>query len=197
MAQVKHDNSCMRELALLLGVDTMQMADKVSELEETVSRKNMIEKAVRPLVSDKSVQIPQQSTASSSNNLTGLSSETWTVTLHSILSQPRKLEKTNKQQQTQKESPWTIPTAGHQAIVEALCNKFKENESSAQLNAYMNLKTVRMEGNVTSYCLELEKITQRAYPGASEKELRAQEHQNWLRSYPIGQNIFSCTRQWN
>ncbi|KAK6017922.1 zinc knuckle, partial [Ostertagia ostertagi] len=66
-------------------------------------------------------------------------------------------------------------------------DKFKENESSTQMNAYMKLKTLRMEGDVTSYCVELEKLTQRAYPEASEQELsrtRASELVAQLSNWP-------------
>ncbi|KAK6059773.1 hypothetical protein COOONC_02577 [Cooperia oncophora] len=83
--------------------------------------------------------------------------------------------------------PRSVKQAGFKAIVEALRDKFKENESSAQLNAYMKLKTLRKEGDVTSYCVELEKITQRAYPGASEEELsrtRASELVAQLSDWP-------------
>ncbi|KAK6050755.1 zinc knuckle [Cooperia oncophora] len=204
LAQAEHDDSCMRELAHLLDVDTMQVVDKVSELVKTVSRKNMTENAVTPLVLDSSVQVPQQSAVSSSAvpNPAAIEQlnrfEFEPVDYHATFD-PIAAAQARKDEQAAAEAegipldnpdtraPRSVKQAGFKAIVEALCDKFKENESSAQLNAYMKLKTLRKEGDVTSYCVELEKITQRAYPGASEEELsrtRASELVAQLSDWP-------------
>ncbi|KAK6011563.1 hypothetical protein OSTOST_23346 [Ostertagia ostertagi] len=80
-----------------------------------------------------------------------------------------------------------FPRSVAEALPRLWKDKFKENESSTQMNAYMKLKTLRMEGDVTSYCVELEKLTQRAYPEASEQELsrtRASELVAQLSNWP-------------
>ncbi|KAK6025812.1 zinc knuckle [Ostertagia ostertagi] len=56
-------------------------------------------------------------------------------------------------------------------LVEALRAKFSVNASSVQMKAYMDLKRLRKSGDITRYCLELEKLTTEAYPDASEEEL--------------------------
>uniref|UniRef100_W6NG55 Zinc finger domain containing protein n=1 Tax=Haemonchus contortus TaxID=6289 RepID=W6NG55_HAECO len=72
-------------------------------------------------------------------------------------------------------------------LVEALRSKFKCNDSAVQMKAYMDLKRLRKTGDVTRYCLELERLTRDAYPDASEEELsrtRAGELVSQLTDWP-------------
>ncbi|KAK6017953.1 zinc knuckle, partial [Ostertagia ostertagi] len=312
LAQAEYDDSCMRQLALLLKVDTTQVVEKVSALLKAVSAKSETNTVVPPHVQAESVQVPQQATASSSaaSNASVIEqlnrfefdnleyhatfdpiaaaqgeqrsrqnpTQDFVQVMPSGLNEVFQPEKRSKPPQRQKESLWkeTVPkvmlqgecnrtplgsmqgfemarmfaaltlpdvkvyndpngrefgdflaqfrlkyqglgldddmlvhllfskldgfprsvaealprsvkVAGFKAIVEALQDKFRENESSTQMNAYMKLKTLRMEKDVTSYCVELEKITQRAYPEASEKELsrtRASELVAQLSNWP-------------
>ncbi|KAL6726172.1 hypothetical protein Aduo_003535 [Ancylostoma duodenale] len=56
-------------------------------------------------------------------------------------------------------------------LVESLKAKFNLNDSAEQMKAYMELKRLRKKGDVTRYCLELESLTSKAYPDASDEEL--------------------------
>ncbi|EYC08032.1 hypothetical protein Y032_0068g260 [Ancylostoma ceylanicum] len=81
-----------------------------------------------------------------------------------------------------------------QDIVEALSSNLKQNESATQMKAYMQLKNLRMTKDVTRYCLELESLTRRAYPDASEEELsrtRAGELVSQLTEWPEYLQLFT------
>ncbi|VDL73850.1 unnamed protein product, partial [Nippostrongylus brasiliensis] len=67
--------------------------------------------------------------------------------------------------------PRAVREAGFAALIAALVEKFSENDSASQMKAYMALKTLSKRSDVSSYCVELEKLTQRAYPSASEADL--------------------------
>ncbi|KAK6018626.1 retroviral aspartyl protease, partial [Ostertagia ostertagi] len=72
-------------------------------------------------------------------------------------------------------------------LVNAMRSKFEVNSSSIQMKAYMDLKRLRKSGDVTRYCLELERLTREAYPDASEEELsrtRAGELVSQLTDWP-------------
>uniref|UniRef100_A0A7I4YDN3 CCHC-type domain-containing protein n=1 Tax=Haemonchus contortus TaxID=6289 RepID=A0A7I4YDN3_HAECO len=56
-------------------------------------------------------------------------------------------------------------------FVEALRAKLKENEVAQRTETYIKLKQLRKRSSVTDYCLELEDLTRKVYPDASEKEL--------------------------
>ncbi|KAK6024927.1 hypothetical protein OSTOST_09187 [Ostertagia ostertagi] len=67
--------------------------------------------------------------------------------------------------------PKHIREGNFDGLVDALRSKFEVNSSSIQMKAYMDLKRLRRSGDVTRYCLELERLTREAYPDASEEEL--------------------------
>lgn len=50
-------------------------------------------------------------------------------------------------------------------------SKFKINDSACQIKAYMDLKHLKRVGDITQFCLQLERLTALAYPNASEAEL--------------------------
>lgn len=67
--------------------------------------------------------------------------------------------------------PRSVREGSFETMVRALTEKFKENDSATQIKAYMALKTLRKRTDISSYCVELERLTQKAYPRASEAEL--------------------------
>ncbi|EYC41202.1 hypothetical protein Y032_0577g222, partial [Ancylostoma ceylanicum] len=67
--------------------------------------------------------------------------------------------------------PKYIREGSFQEILEALRSKFKTNESANQMKAYMEFKHLKMTKDVTRYCLELESLSRKAYPDASEGDL--------------------------
>ncbi|EYB94384.1 hypothetical protein Y032_0172g360 [Ancylostoma ceylanicum] len=90
--------------------------------------------------------------------------------------------------------PKHIREGSFEDIIEALSSKFKQNESATQMKAYMQLKNLRMTKDVTRYCLELESLTRRAYPDASEEELsrtRAGELVSQLTEWPEYLQLFT------
>ncbi|KAK6059233.1 hypothetical protein COOONC_03138 [Cooperia oncophora] len=131
---------------------------------------------VKDLACKNALQVPQQSTASSSAASNPAATEQLNrfefenVDCHATFD-PIAAAQARKDEQAAADAEG-IPLDNPDSRAPRLVRKFTgHNESSAQLNAYMKLKTLRMEEDLTSYCVELEKITQIAYPGASEKEL--------------------------
>ncbi|VDL73589.1 unnamed protein product [Nippostrongylus brasiliensis] len=67
--------------------------------------------------------------------------------------------------------PRAIRDVDFAALVVALVEKFTENDYALQVKPYTTLKTLSKRSDVSSYCGELEKLTQRVYPKASEADL--------------------------
>ncbi|VDL70575.1 unnamed protein product [Nippostrongylus brasiliensis] len=83
--------------------------------------------------------------------------------------------------------PKRLREGGFEVLVEALSEKLREDDSSSQLKAYLELKRLRKTGDVSAYCVELERLTRSAYPDQSEEELsrtRAGELVSQLTSWP-------------
>ncbi|KAK6009174.1 integrase core domain protein [Ostertagia ostertagi] len=83
--------------------------------------------------------------------------------------------------------PKHIREGNFDVLVEALRAKFEVNDSAMQMKAYLDLKRLRKTGDVTRYCLELERLSREAYPDASEEELsrtRAGELVSQLTDWP-------------
>ncbi|EYC13488.1 hypothetical protein Y032_0043g741 [Ancylostoma ceylanicum] len=90
--------------------------------------------------------------------------------------------------------PKYIREGSFQEILEALRSKFKTNESANQMKAYMEFKHLKMTKDVTRYCLELESLTRKAYPVASEEDLsrtRAGELVSQLTGWPEYLHFFT------
>ncbi|KAL6737857.1 hypothetical protein Aduo_011468 [Ancylostoma duodenale] len=90
--------------------------------------------------------------------------------------------------------PKYVRKGSFQELLEALRSMFKANESANQMKAYMEHKHLKMTKDVTRYCLELESLTRKAYPDASEEKLsrtRAGELVSQLTNWPECLQIFT------
>nr|CDJ85154.1 Zinc finger domain containing protein [Haemonchus contortus] len=67
--------------------------------------------------------------------------------------------------------PRSLKEGSYVNFVEALRAILKENEVAQRTETYIKLKQLRKCSSVTDYCLELEDLTRKVYPDASEKEL--------------------------
>ncbi|XGW34732.1 hypothetical protein V3C99_018613 [Haemonchus contortus] len=67
--------------------------------------------------------------------------------------------------------PRSLKEGSYVNFVEALRAELKENEVAQRTETYIKLKQLRKRSSVTDYCLELEDLTRKVYPDASEKEL--------------------------
>ncbi|EYB89989.1 hypothetical protein Y032_0224g2693 [Ancylostoma ceylanicum] len=67
--------------------------------------------------------------------------------------------------------PQRVTIGEFQYVLETQSAKFKENGSANQMKAYMDSKHLKMTKDVITYCLELEDLTRKAYPEATEEEL--------------------------
>ncbi|EYC35712.1 hypothetical protein Y032_0994g3334 [Ancylostoma ceylanicum] len=90
--------------------------------------------------------------------------------------------------------PRGIREGGFQDIVESLQSRFRANDSENHMKAYMELTHLKMTTDVTRYCLQLENLSRRAYPDASEEELsrtRAGELVSQLVDWPEYLQLFT------
>ncbi|VDL80311.1 unnamed protein product, partial [Nippostrongylus brasiliensis] len=80
-------------------------------------------------------------------------------------------------------------------FVEALRAKLQEHDSSSQLRAYLELKSLKKRGDVSTYCVQLEKLTREAFPDLSEDDLsraRAGELVSQLTDCPEYLQLFTA-----